>query len=438
MFNKKFKQEIVNLKDELFSMQQMWDGIDDEMLSISLDAVGKITKVNKHFEEEMHYQLEDIIDRNLIDLVSPDLRKTPHFQKMTEAIKSEHHWAGALQIKRGNDKDAWLRIILHPIKNSRGQVQRFSIYGNDLTRTIETSCEHENLISALQRSTAAIEFDLNGHVLVANDLFLQGMGYTLEQIKGEHHRLFCEPAEYESPNYKEFWDKLRRGTFVVDRFRRIDSRGDIVWLEASYNPISDMHGQFYKVVKFATIVTDQVNSEHAISEAAKIAFSISKAVDASAQDGRKVIQETVDVMDQLAKQMSAASEGISALDDQSQLVGTIIESINSIAEQTNLLALNAAIEAARAGEQGRGFAVVADEVRNLASRTSAATQEIATVVNKNQTLAESAVSTVDRGKQLAEKGLDLSNKTGEAIIEIQEGAQKVVDAIGQFSNRFSS
>ncbi|WP_425331966.1 methyl-accepting chemotaxis protein [Pseudomonas eucalypticola] len=198
-----------------------------------------------------------------------------------------------------------------------------------------------------------------------------------------------------------------------------------------------MHNRLYKVVKFATVITDQVNREQAVADAADIAYSTSEDTDAAARRGSRVVQETVDVMRQLAAQMEKAAEGIAALDKQSQVIGTIINSISSIADQTNLLALNAAIEAARAGEQGRGFAVVADEVRQLASRTSQATEEIVAVVSRNQTLAEEAVQVIEQGKRQAEQGLDLAAQSGAVIAEIQEGAQKVVDAVGQFSNQLS-
>ncbi|WP_371263313.1 MULTISPECIES: methyl-accepting chemotaxis protein [Pseudomonas] len=144
------------------------------------------------------------------------------------------------------------------------------------------------------------------------------------------------------------------------------------------------------------------------------------------------------VMQELAAQMEAAVEGIRALDQQSQLVGGIVKSIGGIADQTNLLALNAAIEAARAGEQGRGFAVVADEVRQLASRTTKATKEIVDVVSKNQKMAEEAVRIIEQGKMHAVQGLELSAEAGNVICEIQEGAQQVVEAVERFANRLGN
>ncbi|MGO2356121.1 MAG: methyl-accepting chemotaxis protein [Marinomonas foliarum] len=316
------------------------------------------------------------------------------------------------------------------------KVSHFGLeFRNNLTRTITSSREDENIIAALQRSTAVIEFDMSGHILDANELFLRGMGYKIDQIKGQHHRMFCTAEESGSNGYAEFWARLNKGEFVADRFQRIDSLGNIVWLEASYNPISDVHGRFYKVIKFATLITELVNRELAVSEAADIAYSTSQQTDSSAKKGNQVVSETVTVMRQLSEQMEEAAQGISELDTQSQLVGSIIESIRGIADQTNLLALNAAIEAARAGEQGRGFAVVADEVRQLASRTSSATEEIVGVVGKNQVLAEKAVDLINKGKEQAQKGLALSNEAGEVIVEIQDGAKRVVDAVGQFSNK---
>ncbi|WP_412072331.1 methyl-accepting chemotaxis protein [Pseudomonas fluorescens] len=186
------------------------------------------------------------------------------------------------------------------------------------------------------------------------------------------------------------------------------------------------------------MITDQVSQENAVAEAANIAYTTSQQTDQSAQRGTAVVTQAVGVMRDLARHMQTAGDGIEALNEQSLVIGTIVKTISGIAEQTNLLALNAAIEAARAGEQGRGFAVVADEVRQLASRTSQATDEIVGVVRQNQEMARNAVALMTDGKLQAEQGLALAAEAGTVIVEIQDGAQKVVNAVGQFANQLAT
>ncbi len=435
MFNTALKEELAAMREELLSVEQVRQSLSDEMIAVFLDPQGRVESVNAMFQTEMGYRESELKGRQLVELVPDELRGTEFYTRLADALGRKEHFSGAVRLRRANGNEAWLRVILQPICNSKGQLLRYSIYANDLTRTIEASCEHENLIKALQRSTAVIEFSLDGTVLTANDHFLRPMGYTLPQIQGKHHRIFCEPEEYNSQAYKNFWEQLRRGDYVTGRFKRVDAHGNIVWLEASYNPISDAQGKLYKVVKFATVITEQVNRENAVAEAATIAFETSRQTDEVSKRGAGVVKETVDVMRDLAEQMRDAADRIDALSKQSQVIGSIVNSITDIAAQTNLLALNAAIEAARAGEQGRGFAVVADEVRKLASRTTEATQEIVGVVQKNQALAEHAVQVIDTGKQQAQRGLQLAGEAGDVIIDIQDGAQRVVSAVGQFSSQ---
>ncbi|MDD0975183.1 PAS domain-containing methyl-accepting chemotaxis protein [Pseudomonas fontis] len=435
MFNSKLKKEILQLREDLLSMEQVKSSLDSEMLVLQLDPQGRIEAVNSNFEKEMLYSSQQLVGRAIEDIVPTHVKPLDFYQRMKLAITRGEHLNGAFRLLRGNGEEAWLRSILQPVKNGEGRIKYFTLHSSDLTRTIETSREHESLIKALMRSTAVIEFNLQGEVLTANERFLQSMGYKLEQVRGKHHRMFCEPQEYNSAGYHAFWEKLRRGEFVAERFKRVDAHGRVVWLEASYNPIIDAHDVLYKVVKFATVITDQVNQEEAVAHAADIAYTTSLETDNSARKATDVVTQTVDVMRGLETSMQEAAQGIEALDKQSQVIGSIIKTISDIAGQTNLLALNAAIEAARAGEQGRGFAVVADEVRQLASRTSAATEEIARVVQQNAQLAKAAVDIIDSSKRQAEQGLSLAGETGTVIVEIQDGAQKVVNAVGQFSNQ---
>ena len=438
MFNTRLKQELAALREELSSLNQVKESLESEMLCLTLDAEGRVEWANTNFLQELAYQASAILGRPIEELVPAHVRQDSFQLRFKNALTRGEHFAGTVRLMRGNGKEAWLRSIVQPVRDASGRIKRFSIFSSDLTRTIEASREHENLIGALVRSTAVIEFDLGGHVLTANDRFLNGMGYTLAQIQGKHHRMFCEPQEYNSEAYAQFWQRLNAGEFVAARFKRVDSHGRAVWLEATYNPVLDANDRLYKVVKFATVITDQVTREQAVSDAANIAYRTSVQTDNSAQRGTAVVTQAVGVMRDLAQHMQQAGEGIEALNAQSQVIGSIVKTISGIAEQTNLLALNAAIEAARAGEQGRGFAVVADEVRQLASRTSKATEEIVGVVRQNQDMARDAVSLMTDGRLQAEQGLALAAEAGTVIVEIQDGAQKVVSAVGQFANQLSS
>ncbi|MBK4990692.1 methyl-accepting chemotaxis protein [Pseudomonas sp. S36] len=435
MFNNKLKQEIRQLREDLMTVEQVKSSLDSEMLVLQLDPNGRIEMVNGNFESEMLYRADQLLGRNIEDIVPTHVKSLDFYKRLKTAISRGEHLHGAVRLLRGDGQEAWLRSILQPVKGIDGRIKYFSLHSSDLTRTIVTSREHESLIKALMRSTAVIEFDLDGNILTANDRFLSAVGYRLDQIRGKHHRIFCEPEEANSTAYQAFWDKLRRGEYIAERFKRIDAHGRVIWLEASYNPIFNAHDELYKVVKFATVITEQVNQEQAVASAADVAYNTSRDTDDSARRATDVVTQSVSVMRGLEASMQQAAEGIQALDTQSRVIGSIIKTISDIAGQTNLLALNAAIEAARAGEQGRGFAVVADEVRQLASRTSTATEEIARVVQQNEQLAQAAVAIIDTSKRQAEEGMALADQTGNVIIEIQDGAKRVVDIVGQFSSR---
>ncbi|MBE7377071.1 methyl-accepting chemotaxis protein [Pseudomonas lopnurensis] len=438
MFNKHLKRELAELREEVAINRQIRDSFYREMMILELDQQGSIQYANELFLSEMGYRRDDIVGRPVDGFFSQEFRTEPNYARLKTAMQRGEHTNGAFRMLRADGKEAWLRSIWQPIKNSDGTLQQFVLCATNLTRTIEKSREYESLVKALLRSTAVIEFDLDGHMLKANQGFLDSMGYRLEQIQGKHHRIFCEREESESPAYQEFWARLNRGEYIAERFKRIDAQGRTVWLEASYNPVYDAHGKLYKIIKFATVITDQVNRELAVAEAATIAYDTSQRTDLSAQRGAQVVQETVDVMHRIAEQVQEASQGIEALDQQSQLISAILKTISGIADQTNLLALNAAIEAARAGDQGRGFAVVADEVRQLAARTSKAAEEIVGVVQKNQDLAQAAVHSMSASREQAEQGQEFANQAGAVIVEIQDGAKRVVRAVGQFASQLKT
>ena len=437
MFNTKIKNQLQSQGAELSELRQLRDGLNREMLTLSINSTFKITACNESFAQALGYTQNQLLGRAMADIVPQYVSKLPCFHNFRAAVAAGKSISDEYRYLHADGSLVWLHAHWQPITDMTGRLSHITCYATNITSRLEKASENASFIDALLRSTAVIEFDLSGHVLTANDQFLKAMGYSLGQVKGSHHRVFCTPEETSSQKYKDFWAMLNKGEFVAGRFGRIDSRGQTVWLEATYNPVYDTEGALCKVVKFATVVTDQVIREQEVSEAAQTAFEISRQTDVSAQRGAVVVNDTMHTMRKIAVDMQAASGGVEALGKQSLLISSIIQTISSIAQQTNLLALNAAIEAARAGEQGRGFAVVADEVRQLAGRTSSATEEIASVVLQNQKLVDETVAEMANSKSQAEQGLELATQAGEVIVEIQDGARRVVDAVGKFASQIA-
>jgi methyl-accepting chemotaxis protein len=435
MFNSRIKKQVSNLSAELVTLKNFHDALMNEMLSLTVDSELRISDANTRFCSAIGYSVDDLLGKPMASFVPSYVAAMPCFRDFKAAAANGTAVTDNYRFITKSGSLIWIRATWSPLKDEHGRLTALKCLATNVTQEINKARENESFINALLRSTAVIEFDLSGHVLKANQSFLKEMGYSTEQIVGKHHSLFCDPKFAATEEYRAFWKRLNNGEFVADRFKRINSRGEEIWLEATYNPVHDTQGELYKVVKFATVITDQVRREAEINVAAGTAFEISQRTDVSAQRGAAVINDTVETMNGIADQMLSASHGMEALGKQSLLISTIVQTIGGIAQQTNLLALNAAIEAARAGEQGRGFAVVADEVRQLAGRTSTATEEIVAVVQQNQKLVDDVVRDMGSTRSQAEQGLSLANQAGSVIVEIQEGARQVVGAVQRFTHQ---
>ena len=433
MFNSHLKQTLAHCQLQLADASATLAALDRSMALIEFQPDGTILNANSNFLSLMGYTLAEVRGQHHRLFCEPGQSSSREYSEFWRRLASGEFVSERFLRRDKQGREIWLEGSYNPVLSASGRVEKVVKIAADISAQVRMEQEQNSLINAINRSMAMIEFNLQGEVLTANDNFLNTMGYRLEDIRGKHHRLFCNREEADSAGYKSFWAQLNRGEYVSGRFQRVGRNGQPIWLRATYNPVFDSNGKLYKVVKFASDVTEQVQHQEAESRAARIAYDTALQTDATAQQGAQVVQHTVEVMQGIAGELNRAAEGISAVSEQSEMISSIVQTIRGIAEQTNLLALNAAIEAARAGEQGRGFAVVADEVRSLAGRTSQATVEIVEVVRRNHELAQGAVNSMDASKDKAEQGVRLANEAGSVILEIQEGARRVVDAISQFT-----
>ena len=424
----KTQPQIIEHDESEMLCTSLYDAISEQIALIRFEPDGTIIGANDNFLQAMDCTLNEIqgkhhrmfCDKKTID--SPEYR---NFWKQLAEGKAQN---GQFLRHTPKGREVWLEASYCPVKDQFGNISSVIKIASDITDIITTTHELKSQREALSRSQAIIEFDLDGNVLTANDNFLHTTHYTLDQIQGQHHSKFCTPEMVKSSEYQGLWQKLHRGEFVSGKFHRVDANGQDIWLEASYNPIFDPQGRLYKVVKFATNITDRVVREHTTEQVAKQASSTTEQ---SAEKGVSVVEDAIQTMEKVVTGLHQTSEHVSSLNEQGDRIGSIVETITSIADQTNLLALNAAIEAARAGEQGRGFAVVADEVRQLAARTSASTAEIDEVVKRNQQLAGQATNAMEEVVNQSQQGSELINQTGDCIRQISQGTQELMQALNQ-------
>lgn len=251
-------------------------------------------------------------------------------------------------------------------------------------RELETAelLECRAKLGAISRSQAVIEFGMDGRIQTANDNFLVTMGYTLPEIQGQHHRIFVDPVERESSDYEAFWRDIRGGNFTSGHFRRIRKNGTDVWLQATYYPIMDRTGKPYRVVKFASDITQLIQAQQKTGKIAEDVASSIHQLTQTVSDISKNVNQTANLVQNTEEYVRSAVDMVRHLKQSSADIERVVEAIRTLAEQTKLLALNATIESARAGEAGKGFAVVAKEVKELSQQTSQATSSIEASVNE--------------------------------------------------------
>jgi len=387
---------------------------------IEFNLDGSVTAANENFLNALGYSLSEIQGKHHSMFVAPAERDSAAYREFWAALNRGEFQAGEYKRIGKGGKEVWILASYNPVFDEKGKPFKVVKFATDITKQKLKNADLAGQLEAIGKSQAVIEFNLDGTILTANDNFLRALGYSLGEIQGKHHSMFVEQAERDSPAYREFWTALNRGEFQSGEFKRIGKGGRDVWIQASYNPILDLNGKPFKVVKYASDVTKAVlvrmGNERVRGMMETVAAGAEE-LNASVREISEAMVKSRETALSAVERVTSADSQAKRLSDASQAMSGIVEMIGDITGQINLLALNATIESARAGEAGRGFAVVASEVKNLANQAKQATDKIGMEIESLNGISGDVVTALDIIKKAIQNVSEYVTSTAAAVEE---------------------
>jgi methyl-accepting chemotaxis protein len=396
------------------------DAVSRAQAVIEFNMDGTVVTANRNFLSALGYTLPEIQGKHHSMFVDQATRDSAAYREFWAKLnRGEYDAAEYKRIGKGG-QEVWILASYNPVIDQNGKPFKVVKFATDVTKQKLQTADLAGQIAAIGKSQAVIEFNMDGSIITANNNFLSALGYALGEIQGRHHSMFVGAAERDSAEYREFWANLNRGNYQAGEYKRIGKGGREIWIQASYNPILDLNGKPFKVVKYAADTTQQVVARLKSEKVRGMMDSVAS----GAEELNASVREISEAMTKSKETAATAVDRVEAADQQAQRLSAAAESMSSIVElignitgQINLLALNATIESARAGEAGRGFAVVASEVKNLANQAKQATDKIGQEIGNLNGISGDVVKALDSIKKAIQDVSEYVTSTAAAVEE---------------------
>ncbi|WP_296949588.1 PAS domain-containing methyl-accepting chemotaxis protein [uncultured Massilia sp.] len=412
---------------DLQEMRAAYAALDRAQAIIEFGLDGIILRANDNFLNLTGYRAEEIVGRHHAMFVERDVAASPEYALFWEDLAAGKVERAEYKRLAKGGRDIWINASYNPVVDGAGHVVKVIKFATDITEQRQRAVECAGLVEAIRKAQAVVEFDMDGTLISANENFLALLDYSLEDVWGEHHRVFCEDEYAASAAYRRFWQKLNRGEFDSGRYKRLGNNGKVVWIQATYNPILDLNGKPVKVVKFATDITEQVRLEQAAAargeaEHRKVGMLLELVARASRGDLTGTVALSGDEpLDQLARGVMAMVGDLrTVIGDVIGAAGKLSDSSRTIAERSNTVAASA---------QALGATV--EEMNASVDGLTASIETIARSTHDANTLAQATHNEAELGAKAIAKSIEAMGMINQSSEDIGE----IVKVIGEIASQ---
>ncbi len=391
----------------------MFDAINRVQAVIEFGLDGTIQHANENFLNAMGYSLDEVRGKHHSMFVEPAYRDSAEYKLFWEKLGRGDFDAGQYKRLGKGGREVWIQASYNPVFDTGGKPVKVVKFATDITEQKLKNTDYEGQIAAISKAQAVIAFSLDGKILDANENFLKTLGYTLDEVKGQHHAMFVEPAYRQSAEYKAFWEKLGRGEYDAAQYKRIGKGGREVWIQASYNPIMDLNGKPFKVVKYATDITASMMKSHALQQAVKELQHVIELAQ------NKDLTELIP-LDGKSDEVETLCRGVNGLiGTMAAVISNIKKSVREVSNASAEISTSTTDLSQRTEEQAASL-----------EQTSASMEEMAATVKKNAENAQQANQSASGTQVVADRGGEVVAKAVDAMARIEESSRKISDIIG--------